>query len=134
MAKLQSKQDRCWLLSKSRNKPLIGLPQLIIYMGPIQKARENCENKAIRGICQMEKRFPSYVSAMIAGYFGPNHSSCAMIDRPISTYIETILFDAVHSSRHTTPMTHILRYEKDLARSWKFSEDEEDNGDDREIS
>ena len=119
----------------------IGMPQMLIYMAAVQKARQGRENKTVWGFSSDGSTF---------------HFACLNEDRKLLTsrpliwrddrsailrHVDTILLDAIQSSPHTTPIKvknpNLRAYRRYLTGSWKFGDESEDEGDeldDGEIS
>ena len=113
----------------------MGLPQLLIYMTAIHKARlrQNKTNRSVFGIVSDSRNFrfafldqsnKLYVSRSLEWLFDSS---------AILSHIDLILLVAIHSSPHTTPVksqNQILnRYPQHLRGNWQFGEeDEEESG------
>ena len=114
----------------------IGMPQMLIYMAAVQEARQDRENKTVWGFLSDGSTF---------------HFACLNDDRKLLTsrpliwrddksailrHIDTILLDAIQSSPHTTPIKvknpNLRAYRRYLTGSWKFGNESEDEGDERD--
>jgi hypothetical protein len=110
---------------------LTGLPQLLVYMAGVLKARRDRINQTVFGILSdsgtlqfafLDNKKKFYTSR-IYGWAG---------DQPtILAYIDAILLDAIHSSPHTAPKktanATIRNYQRYLKGWWKFGDESEDD-------
>lgn len=110
---------------KSRENASMGMPQLLVYMAAVQKARSSRSNNSVFGMLSDGRE--SFRFAFLTGkkkFYVSEHLDWAVKQSNILAYIDTILTDAIESSPSTTPPktknSTIRGYQKYLARRWLF--------------
>ena len=109
----------------------IGMPQLLVYMAAVHKARENRVNKSVFGMVSDSKEFRFAFLDEKKKLFTTPPFTWIIEQSTIIAYIDMILTNAIESSPHTTPQKTnnrtIYNYPEFLGRQWKFGY-ESDNG------
>ena len=110
----------------------IGMPQLLVYMAAVHKARQNRVNKSVFGMVSDSKEF-RFAFLDEKKKFSTTQPFTWMIEQStIIAYIDMMLINAIESSPNTTPQKTnngtIYRYPEFLGRQWKFGYESDDGG------
>ncbi|KAI9794410.1 MAG: hypothetical protein M1816_005480 [Peltula sp. TS41687] len=113
----------------------LGLPQLLVYMAGVQRARQEKSNQDVFGMTSdgeyfsftfLDRNKKFYVSRFLEWRCGR---------RTNLTYIDTMLLDAIHSGPHTTPTKlgnkTLPQYPRYLRGQWSFGGLEEREKEDK---
>ena len=101
-----------------------GMPQLLVYMAAVQKARQARENKSVFGMLSDSRMYTFAFLSQHKKFFITQSLQWALNKDTIIRCIDTMLRDAIESSPHTTPQKTsnktLCRYEKYLKQQWRF--------------
>ena len=102
----------------------VGMPQLLVYMAAVQKARENRENKSVFGMLSDSRTYTFAFLNQHKKLFITQSLEWALHKNTIIRCIDTMLRDAIESSPHTTPQKTsnrtLHRYDTYLKQQWRF--------------
>jgi len=120
------------LEAKPYESAAVGMPQLLVYMAAVHKARQHRVNQSVYGMVSDSKEFRFCFLDEKKKFF-TTKPFIWVIERPtIIAYIDMMLINAIESSPHTTPQNRnnqtILRYPESLERQWKFGTESDDEG------
>jgi hypothetical protein len=108
----------------------IGLPQMLVYMAAVQKARLKHINNTVFGMLSDSKEFKFAFLDSNKKFYVSLPLFWAHHQKAIISYIDAMLLDAIQSSPHTTPTKSqnktLLRHRRYLETKWAFGKDAED--------
>lgn len=115
----------------------IGLPQLLVYMVGVQRARQEKTNQVVFGMSSDGENFSFTFLDQNKKFYVSRSLEWRCDRRTILTYIDTMLLDAIHSSPHTTSTksgnTTLLQYPRYLRGQWNFGGLEEREDEEEEV-
>ena len=110
--------------AKPYESSAIGMPQLLVYMAAVQKARENRTNKSVFGMVSDSKVFRFAFLSEEKKLFISGFLEWARSQSEILAFLDMILSDAIESSPHTSRQKDNnqipFNYSKHLESHWNF--------------
>lgn len=120
------------LEAKPYKTAAIGVPQLLIYMAAVHRARDvnKKTNQSVFGMLSDSKEFKFCVLYEKKKFFVSRPFLWSIDQSTIITYIDNMLSSAIESSLHTTPhrsKNHTInRYREFLGRRWRFGDESDE--------
>ena len=110
----------------------VGMPQLLVYMAAVHKARQNRVNKSVFGMVSDSKEFRFAFLDEKKKLFTTRPFTWIIEQSIIIAYIDMMLINAIESSPNITPQKTnnrtIYKYPEFLGRQWKFGYESDDRG------
>ena len=108
----------------------IRLPQMLVYMAAVQKARLKHTNNTVFGMLSDSKEFKFAFLDSNKKFYVSYPMHWIKDQQAIISHVDAMLLDAIQSSPHTTPTKSqnktLLRHRRYLETKWAFGKDAED--------
>ena len=116
--------------AKPYDAAAIGMPQLLVYMAAVQKARQERNNKSVFGMVSDGNEFRFAFLDEQKKLFISKLFIWVVEKSTIIAYIDMMLTSAIESSPHTTPQKKnnrtIRKYPEYLEKQWDFGTQSDD--------